>query len=48
MDKGLSDYAKLAKLKYPNADPELPGTGAAGGLGFAFLTFFKCTIRIRY
>lgn len=39
MDKGLNDYAKLAKLKYPNADPELPGTGAAGGLGFAFLTF---------
>ena len=44
MDKGLNDYAKLAKLKYPNADPELPGTGAAGGLGFAFLTFLNAQL----
>ncbi len=39
MDKWLASYADLAKGKYEKADPEFPGTGAAGGLGFAFLTF---------
>ncbi len=41
MDKWLGDYAALAKEKFPNADPDRPGAGAAGGLGFAFLTFTK-------
>lgn len=39
MDKWLAYYAALAREKYPKADPEAEGTGAAGGLGFAFLTF---------
>jgi len=39
MDGWLADYAKIAKKNFPKADPEYPGTGAAGGLGFAFLTF---------
>lgn len=39
MDQWLSDYAALALTAFPNANPEYPGTGAAGGLGFAFLTF---------
>ena len=39
MDKWLGAYAKLAAETFPKADPETPGTGAAGGLGFAFLTF---------
>ena len=39
MDKWLGDYAVLAKEIFPEADAEFPGTGAAGGLGFAFLTF---------
>jgi len=39
MDSWLSDYAELAKKNYPQADAEQGGTGAAGGLGFAFLTF---------
>ena len=39
MDKWLSNYADIAKQKFAKADPEYPGTGAAGGLGFAFLTF---------
>lgn len=39
MDHWLEGYARLAKQKNPKTDPEYPGTGAAGGLGFAFLTF---------
>ena len=39
MDKWLGYYAAAARDKYPNADPEYPGTGAAGGMGFAFMTF---------
>ena len=39
MDKWLRYYAALAREKFPKADLNEPGTGAAGGLGFAFLTF---------
>ena len=39
MDQWLACYAALAAEKYPAADPSYPGAGAAGGLGFAFLTF---------
>ncbi|MDD3114111.1 MAG: glycerate kinase [Anaerovibrio sp.] len=39
MDRWLADYAGLSRKKYPRADMEQPGTGAAGGLGFAFLTY---------
>ena len=39
MDKWLAYYAALAKEKYPKANMKQAGTGAAGGLGFAFLTF---------
>ena len=39
MDKWLLNYAHIAKEKYPKADHTYPGTGAAGGMGFAFLTF---------
>mgnify|MGYP004537295585 CR=1 FL=1 len=39
MDQWLARYAALATEKYPAADPSCPGAGAAGGLGFAFLTF---------
>ena len=39
MDQWLARYAALAAEKYPAADPSYPGAGAAGGLGFAFLTF---------
>lgn len=44
MDRWLSDYASLACKKYPKADPGYAGTGAAGGLGFAFLTFTNGTL----
>lgn len=44
MDKWLSDYADLAVKAFPKADKEHPGTGAAGGLGFAFLTFTNAVL----
>ncbi len=44
MDGWLAHYAALAKEKYPGADAAYPGTGAAGGLGFAFLTFTNATL----
>ncbi|MDR3953744.1 MAG: glycerate kinase [Escherichia sp.] len=39
MDLWLGRYAALAAKTFPRADASFPGTGAAGGLGFAFLTF---------
>ncbi len=39
MDRWLLTYAGLAKKKFPNADENYPGAGAAGGMGFAFLSF---------
>lgn len=44
MDKWLAYYAALAKETFPNADAKYPGAGAAGGLGFAFLTFLHSTL----
>ncbi len=41
MDGWLKGYAELAKKTFEYADPEYPGAGAAGGLGFAFLAFLK-------
>ena len=39
MDKWLRNYAVLAKSIVSNANCDAAGTGAAGGIGFAFLTF---------
>lgn len=39
MDSWLAHYAALAGQHFQKADPRQEGTGAAGGLGFAFLTF---------
>jgi len=41
MDAWLAEFAKLV----PNADPNFPGCGAAGGLGFAFLAFTKAELK---
>lgn len=41
MDGWLAHYAALAEKQYPKADAVYPGTGAAGGLGFAFLSFLN-------
>lgn len=39
MDQWLAHYATLTAKKYSNANAEQAGTGAAGGLGFAFLSY---------
>lgn len=44
MDKWLNDYAELAAQKFPRANQNQAGTGAAGGLGFAFLTFTNAVL----
>lgn len=41
MDQWLSEFAALAQKSFPKADPQKAGTGAAGGLGFGFLTFLN-------
>lgn len=46
MDKWMSHYAEIAKIKYPDADENYPGAGAAGGMGFAFKTFLNATLRL--
>lgn len=44
MDGWMAEFAKLAAKTFPKANPEAPGTGAAGGLGFAFLTFTNAVL----
>jgi glycerate kinase len=44
MDKWLAYYAMLSRDKYPKANARAAGTGAAGGLGFAFLTFTNAVL----
>ena len=44
MDKWMGDYARISKKKYSHADANAPGAGAAGGMGFAFLTFTNATL----
>lgn len=41
MDQWLERFAHLAKTVFQDADSTLPGSGAAGGLGFAFRTFLN-------
>lgn len=44
MDQWLGEFAALARERFPKADPLHAGTGAAGGLGFAFLTFTNAAL----
>ena len=44
MDTSLASYAALCRKTFPNVDAEFPGTGAAGGLGFAFQTFLSASL----
>ena len=39
MDGWLSRYAQIVKAVLPASDENLPGSGAAGGIGFAFASF---------
>lgn len=45
MDEWLGRYAELTKKALPGADSGIPGTGAAGGLGFAFLSYLNATLQ---
>ena len=44
MDQWLSHYAKLTAEKRTTADANYPGTGAAGGMGFAFLAYTNAVL----
>ncbi|MDO4678733.1 MAG: glycerate kinase [Eubacteriales bacterium] len=44
MDLWMKQYASLARKLSPKADASIPGTGAAGGLGFAFLGFTNAVL----
>ena len=44
MDKWLAYYAKLTAEKYEKANAKQAGTGAAGGLGFAFLAYTNAVL----
>ena len=44
LDQLLLHYAELSKEINANADRFYPGTGAAGGMGFAFLTYTNATL----
>lgn len=41
MDKWLLNYAQIAKSINPLADENAKGAGAAGGMGFAFMSFLN-------
>ena len=41
MDLWMKRYSELVKEYNPTANPEAPGSGAAGGLGFAFRSFLQ-------
>lgn len=45
MDAWLASYAALAARSFPGADAAYPGSGAAGGMGFAFRTFLNAELR---
>ena len=44
MDGWLANYAKLAKNAVPDCAPDYPGSGAAGGLGFALHSFLGASL----
>ena len=45
MDASLARYADLCRALFPTADPDAPGAGAAGGLGYAFCTFLGARLQ---
>lgn len=44
MDLWLENYAHITKQAIPDSDKNIPGTGAAGGMGFAFLSYLNATL----
>ena len=45
MDSWLGKYTLLTANRYKKADSQYPGTGAAGGMGFAFLSYMNAELR---
>lgn len=45
MDRYLARYAELTGKTFKDSDPEYPGSGAAGGLGFAFRSYLGAELR---
>ena len=45
MDSWLGKYALLTANCYKKADSNYPGTGEAGGMGFAFLSYMNAELR---
>ena len=45
MDQWMKKYACKAEKCFKKADPDYPGAGAAGGMGFAFMTFTNAKLR---
>ena len=44
MDKWLANFAEITKTINISADPNHPGAGAAGGIGFAFLSYMDAEL----
>ncbi len=44
MDMWLEKFCEVSKKEFPSADKDASGAGAAGGLGFAFMTFLGGTL----
>ena len=44
MDEWLAAYAEKTKALFPSADPNRPGSGAAGGLGFALCSYLNAQL----
>lgn len=45
LDENLAVFAEKTAALIPTADPDLPGSGAAGGLGFALRSYLNATLR---
>ncbi len=44
MDAWLCKYAEITKQVIPNSDMNHPGSGAAGGMGFAFMSYLNAVL----
>lgn len=44
LDLRLKNYAELTKSVIPTADENIPGTGAAGGMGFALVAYLNAKL----
>ena len=44
MDQWMKHYTDLTRRLYPEADPDIPGSGAAGGLGYALTSYLNAKL----